>query len=113
MKKDGHQSKFKIQNIAGVDGGRTMARITVEDCLKKVESRFGLVILAAGRAKTLLSGAKSVVETDNREIVTALREVAEGKVYFVEPETEETEPSPESITPLDSEGKEGEKSSEG
>ena len=73
-----------------------MARITVEDCLKKVESRFELVLLAAGRAKMLLSGAKPVVDTDNRQIVTALREVAEGKVEFVKPETgdvqSETEP---------------------
>jgi len=73
-----------------------MARITVEDCLKKVESRFELVLLAAGRAKMLLTGAKPVVDADNRQIVTALREVAEGKVEFVKPETEdaksETEP---------------------
>lgn len=75
-----------------------MARITVEDCLKRVESRFELVLLAAGRAKTLLRGAKSVVEADNREIVTALREIAEGKVHFVEPEAEELESSGESTT---------------
>jgi len=73
-----------------------MARITVEDCLKKVESRFELVILAAKRAKMLLGGAKTVVDTDNREIVSALREIAEGKVYFVKPETEESESSDES-----------------
>jgi len=42
-----------------------MARITVEDCLRKVGSRFELVVLAAGRAKLLLGGAKSGVETDN------------------------------------------------
>lgn len=66
-----------------------MARITVEDCLKKVESRFELVLLAAGRAKMLLTGAKPVVETDNRQIVTALREVADGKVQFVPPEEAE------------------------
>jgi DNA-directed RNA polymerase subunit omega len=73
-----------------------MARITVEDCLKRVESRFELVLLAGGRAKKLLRGAKPVVDTDNREIVTALREIAEGKVYFVAPEAEEPEPSDES-----------------
>lgn len=72
-----------------------MARITVEDCLKKVESRFELVILAAGRTKMLLGGARPIVETDNREVVTALREVADGKVHFVEPEAEESEPSDE------------------
>ncbi len=73
-----------------------MARITVEDCLKRVESRFELVLLAGGRAKKLLRGAKPVVDTDNREIVTALREIAEGKVYFVAPEAKEPEPSDES-----------------
>jgi DNA-directed RNA polymerase omega subunit len=72
-----------------------MARITVQDCLKKVESRFELVLLAAGRAKMILRGAKPVVEADNREVVTALREIADGKVSFVEPETGESGPSHE------------------
>ena len=63
-----------------------MARITVEDCLKKVESRFELVILAARRAKMIMKGAKPLVDTDNRSIVTALREVAGGKVKFKHPE---------------------------
>jgi len=66
-----------------------MARITVEDCLKRVESRFELVILAARRAKMLLRGAKPLVQTDNRYIVTALREVAAGKVKFVDPREKE------------------------
>ncbi len=60
-----------------------MARVTVEDCLKQVESRFELVILAAKRAKMMMKGAKPLVETDNRPIVNALREIAEGKVRFV------------------------------
>lgn len=62
-----------------------MARITVEDCLKHVESRFELVILAARRAKMLMKGAEPLAETDNRPIVTSLREVAKGKVKFVDP----------------------------
>jgi len=62
-----------------------MARVTVEDCLKKVESRFELVVLAARRAKMLMKGAKPLVETDNRAIVNALREVADGKVKFINP----------------------------
>ncbi len=72
-----------------------MARITVEDCLKKVESRFELVILAARRAKMIMKGAKPLVEADNRPIVMALREVAAGEVKFVHPEGEErgSEPS--------------------
>jgi DNA-directed RNA polymerase subunit omega len=59
-----------------------MARITVEDCLKQVESRFELVILAARRAKMLMKGASPLVESNNRPIVQALREVATGKVRF-------------------------------
>ncbi len=62
-----------------------MARITVEDCLKKVGIRFELVILAARRAKMIMKGAKPLVETDNRSIVTALREIAAGKVKFIDP----------------------------
>ena len=57
-----------------------MARITVEDCLEKIPNRFQLVGLATKRAKQLLKGAKPLIETDNREIVTALREIAAGKV---------------------------------
>ncbi len=62
-----------------------MARITVEDCLKKVESRFQLVMLAARRAKMIMKGAKPLVDADNRPIVTALREVAVGKVKVNHP----------------------------
>lgn len=57
-----------------------MARITVEDCLERVANRFELVILGAKRAKQLFKGAKPLVESDNREIVVALREIAAGKV---------------------------------
>ena len=57
-----------------------MARITVEDCLETVPNRFKLIILAAKRARQLLKGAKPLLESDNREIVTALREIAECKV---------------------------------
>lgn len=68
-----------------------MARITVEDCLRKVESRFQLVILAARRAKMLMKGAKPLVESDNRPIVSALREVAAGKVKFINPKAKRIE----------------------
>src|SRR5207245_9392675 len=57
-----------------------MARITVEDCLEQVPNRFELVLLAARRAKQLLKGARPLVESDNKEIVTGLREVAAGTV---------------------------------
>jgi DNA-directed RNA polymerase subunit omega len=66
-----------------------MARITVEDCLKKVESRFELVILAARRAKMIMKGANPLVEADNRPIVNSLREVAAGKVKFIDPKEKE------------------------
>lgn len=66
-----------------------MARITVEDCLKNVESRFELVILGARRAKMLMKGAKPLAESDNRPIVTALREVAAGKVKPADPKGKE------------------------
>lgn len=64
-----------------------MARITVEDCLLNVSSRFELVILASMRAKQLLKGATPLVRSDNREIVIALREIAAGKVRRAMPET--------------------------
>ncbi len=57
-----------------------MARITVEDCLKKIPNHFELTILAAKRAHQLIYGARPLVESDNREVVLALREIAEGKI---------------------------------
>ena len=67
-----------------------MARITVEDCLRRIPNRFELVLLGSRRAKQLLKGARPLVETDNKEVVTALREVAEGKVEMQYPaETED------------------------
>lgn len=59
-----------------------MARVTVEDCLEHVENRFALVILATKRARHLLKDAEPLVESKNKECVTALREIAEGKVTF-------------------------------
>ena len=60
-----------------------MARITVEDCLDKVENRFSLVLLVAKRAKQLVKGSKLTVKSENNKyVVSALREVAAGRVYF-------------------------------
>jgi DNA-directed RNA polymerase subunit omega len=64
-----------------------MARITVEDCLDKVSSRFELVTLASIRAKQLLKGAKPLIKSNNLEIVIALREIAAGKVRRAIPQT--------------------------
>jgi DNA-directed RNA polymerase subunit omega len=59
-----------------------MARITIEDCTEKVANRFHLVQMASIRAKQLKKGARSLVETeDNKEVVTALREIAAGYIH--------------------------------
>ncbi len=57
-----------------------MARITVEDCIKKIPNQFELVLLAAKRAQQLIKGARPLVNSDNREVVLALREIAAGKI---------------------------------
>ena len=59
-----------------------MARVTVEDCLEKEPNRFALAVIASKRVKQLLKGDKPLVPSKNKPIVTALREVAAGKVYF-------------------------------
>jgi DNA-directed RNA polymerase subunit omega len=70
-----------------------MARITVEDCLDNIPNRFELVLLAAKRAKQLLKGSRPMVESDNKEIVTSLREIAAGKVRMHYPEELAADPS--------------------
>jgi DNA-directed RNA polymerase subunit omega len=63
-----------------------MARVTVEDCLEKIPSRFGLVLIAAKRCRELKDGAEPKVRhLKNKEAVTALREIAAGKIGY-EPE---------------------------
>jgi DNA-directed RNA polymerase subunit omega len=57
-----------------------MARITVEDCLEKIPNRFQLVLAATYRARMLHQGHSAKVEAKNKPCVTALREIAEGKV---------------------------------
>ena len=57
-----------------------MARITIEDCLSRVENRYELVHLAVKRVKQLRQGEDSLVKSRNKEIVTALREIAAGKI---------------------------------
>ena len=60
-----------------------MARVTVEDCLDKVENRFLLVMLASKRVKQLYKGARPLVDAkNNRLVVTSLREIAAGKVGY-------------------------------
>jgi DNA-directed RNA polymerase subunit omega len=60
-----------------------MARITVEDCLDKVGNRFSLVMLVAKRTKQIMRGSKTLVSNkENKAIVTSLREVAAGKIWY-------------------------------
>jgi DNA-directed RNA polymerase subunit omega len=55
-----------------------MARVTVEDCIDKVENRFDLVLIAAHRARMIASGTSITVDRDNdKNAVVALREIAE------------------------------------
>ena len=55
-----------------------MARVTVEDCIEKIDNRFELVMIAAQRARSLSSGAELTVERDNdKNCVVALREIAD------------------------------------
>ena len=61
-----------------------MARVTVEDCLEKVENRFALVMMATGRARELRRGSMRIFESGNKEPVHALREIAAGFVAFDE-----------------------------
>ncbi|MCG6533463.1 MAG: DNA-directed RNA polymerase subunit omega [Syntrophales bacterium LBB04] len=64
-----------------------MARITVEDSLRTAKNRFALVLLTAKRARQLLKGSRPLTEIgNNREVVAALREIADGKVLYAYPE---------------------------
>jgi len=67
-----------------------MARVTVEDCLKRIPSRFMLVHVTTKRVRQLLEGSPRLVKSTNENVVTALREVSAGKV-FIKEEQEDTE----------------------
>ena len=62
-----------------------MARVTVEDCLEREENRFALVVLASQRCRQLMKGSAPLVHSKNKPAVTALREIAAGKVHFDRP----------------------------
>ncbi len=57
-----------------------MARITVEDALSQINNRFVVAQLAFKRVKMYREGYKPLLTTNNKEVVTALREIAAGKV---------------------------------
>jgi DNA-directed RNA polymerase subunit omega len=60
-----------------------MARVTIEDCLRRVDNMYELVHLATRRVRQLYKGADPLVKSKNRVIVTALREIAAGRVKAV------------------------------
>lgn len=58
-----------------------MARVTVEDCLKKVKNHFELVIIASKRARQIAKGGMAMVDPENdKPTVIALREIADGRL---------------------------------
>ena len=57
-----------------------MARITVEDCLEKVDNRFVIIHLAAQRVRQLDRGSRRLISCKNENVVAALREIATGQV---------------------------------
>ncbi len=71
-----------------------MARVTIEDCLHFVRNRYELVHLCTKRARQLFRGADRLVASKNNEVVTALREIAAGKVRLIDVEPENKEPNP-------------------
>ena len=85
-----------------------MARVTVEDCIDKVENRFDLVLLASHRARLISSGAPIAVDRDNdKNPVVALREIAEERfapgdmredlIHSLQKHVEVDEPEPEAV----------------
>jgi len=86
-----------------------MARITVEDCLQKINNRFALIHAAAKRVRQLRKGSEPTISSKNKDIVVALREIAAGTV--VVPHKSEEEPAPGAVESLPGEaaGQEEEK----
>ena len=58
-----------------------MARVTVEDCQERIGNRFLLVQMAIKRVRQFREGYEPLVASKNKEVVTALREIAAGKVF--------------------------------
>lgn len=70
-----------------------MARITVEDCIQRVPNRFHLVQMAAIRAKQIKRGSATLIAAgENKEVVTALREIAAGLIQPDYPEDDFASP---------------------
>lgn len=95
-----------------------MARVTVEDCVDKVDSRFELVLLAAHRARTISAGSEILVPRDNdKNPVVALREIAEeclspgdlkeGLIHSLQKYVEVDDPEPDSVPMIGGRSSEG------
>jgi DNA-directed RNA polymerase subunit omega len=91
-----------------------MARVTVEDCVDKVENRFELVLLAGHRARMIANGSPLTVDRDNdKNPVVALREIAdegispedlkEDLIHSLQKYVEVDEPEP-AATPIEADG---------
>jgi DNA-directed RNA polymerase subunit omega len=85
-----------------------MARVTVEDCIDKVDNRFDLVLVASHRARMISSGAQITIDRDNdKNPVVALREIAdetvspgdlkEDLIHSLQKYVEVDEPEPEAM----------------
>jgi len=73
-----------------------VARITVEDCLKRVTNRYLLVNMTARRVRQIREGSEYLVSSPkNEDIVVALREIAAGKVILRDEDEEEVAEAPE------------------
>ncbi len=92
-----------------------MARVTVEDCIDKVENRFDLVLLASHRARMVSSGAQITIDRDNdKKPVVALREIAdetispgdlkEDLIHTLQKYVEVDEPEMDTVPLIGSEG---------
>ena len=92
-----------------------MARVTVEDCIDKVENRFDLVLLASHRARMVSSGAQITIDRDNdKNPVVALREIAdetispgdlkEDLIHTLQKYVEVDEPEMDTVPLIGSEG---------
>jgi DNA-directed RNA polymerase subunit omega len=88
-----------------------MARVTVEDCVQRIENRFDLVLMASHRARAISSGAPINVARDNdKNPVVALREIGDGKltpgdlredvIHALQKHVEIDEPETEAAPPM-------------
>ncbi len=67
-----------------------MARVTIEDCLKRIPNRFLLVHVTTKRVRQILDGSPLLIKASgNENVVTALREIASGKVFVKQDKTKE------------------------